>query len=84
MVIAAIDYPLQRFQRDKRLKMSLQDLRDENKQSEGSRRNEIRPPPAAGAIWRAAGWPRRMKDAQFVGIVNMGGPLHFRAVALSL
>jgi flagellar biosynthesis protein FlhB len=36
LVIAAIDYPLQRFQRDKRLMMSFQDMRDENKQSEGS------------------------------------------------
>ncbi|KPQ38437.1 MAG: flagellar biosynthetic protein FlhB [Porphyrobacter sp. HL-46] len=77
VVIAAIDYPLQRFQRDKRLKMSLQDLRDENKQSEGSpemksARRQRQRDLARGGVAKA------MKDAQFV-IVN---PLHF-AVALT-
>jgi flagellar biosynthetic protein FlhB len=76
-VIAAIDYPLQRFQRDKRLMMSLQDVRDENKQSEGSpemksARRQRQRDLARGGVARA------MKDAQFV-IVN---PLHF-AVALT-
>ena len=76
-VIAAIDYPLQRFQRDKRLKMSLQDMRDENKQSEGSpemksARRQRQRDLARGGVARA------MKDAQFI-IVN---PLHF-AVALT-
>ncbi len=77
LVIAAIDYPLQRFQRDKRLKMSLQEMRDENKQSEGSpemraarrqRQREL----ARGGVAKA------MKEAQFI-IVN---PMHF-AVALT-
>ena len=77
VVIAAIDYPLQRFQRDKRLKMSLQDLRDENKQSEGSpemrsARRQRQRDLARGGVAKA------MKDAQFI-IVN---PLHF-AVALT-
>ncbi|MFY8049618.1 MAG: EscU/YscU/HrcU family type III secretion system export apparatus switch protein, partial [Erythrobacter sp.] len=36
LVIAAIDYPLQKFQRDKRLMMSLQDMREEQKEAEGS------------------------------------------------
>jgi flagellar biosynthetic protein FlhB len=77
LVIAAIDYPLQRFQRDKRLKMSLQDMRDENKQSEGSpemksARRQRQRDLARGGVAKA------MKDAQFV-IVN---PLHF-AVALT-
>lgn len=77
MVIAAIDYPLQRFQRDKRLKMSLQEVRDENKQSEGSpemksARRQRQRDLARGGVAKA------MQDAQFV-IVN---PVHF-AVALT-
>ena len=77
VVIAAIDYPLQRFQRDKRLKMSLQEVRDENKQSEGSpemksARRQRQRDLARGGVAKS------MKDAQFV-IVN---PLHF-AVALT-
>ena len=76
-VIALIDYPLQRFQRAKRLKMSLQDLRDENKQSEGSpemksARRQRQRDLARGGVAKA------MQEAQFV-IVN---PLHF-AVALT-
>ena len=77
LVIAAIDYPLQRFQRDKRLKMSLQDMKEENKQSEGSpemksARRQRQRDLARGGVAKA------MKEAQFV-IVN---PLHF-AVALT-
>jgi len=77
LVIAAIDYPLQRFQRDKRLKMSFQEMRDENKQSEGSpemksARRQRQRDLARGGVAKA------MKEAQFV-IVN---PLHF-AVALT-
>ena len=76
-VIAGIDYPLQRFQRDKRLKMSLQDMRDENKQAEGSpemksARRQRQRDLARGGVAKA------MKEAQFI-IVN---PLHF-AVALT-
>ncbi|MCU0946690.1 MAG: flagellar type III secretion system protein FlhB [Porphyrobacter sp.] len=76
-VIAMVDYPLQRFQRTKRLKMSLQDLRDETKQSEGSpemksARRQRQRDLARGGVAKA------MQDAQFV-IVN---PLHF-AVALT-
>lgn len=77
VAIAAIDYPLQRFQRDKRLMMSLQEVRDENKQSEGSpemkgARRQRQRDLARGGVAKA------MKEAQFV-IVN---PLHF-AVALT-
>ncbi len=77
LVIAAIDYPLQRFQRDKRLKMSLQDMKEENKQAEGSpemksARRQRQRDLARGGVAKA------MKDAQFV-IVN---PMHF-AVALT-
>lgn len=77
LVIAGIDYPLQMFQRNKRLMMSLQDLRDEHKQSEGSpelknARRQRQRDLARGGVAKA------MKDAQFV-VVN---PLHF-AVALT-
>jgi flagellar biosynthetic protein FlhB len=77
VAIAAIDYPLQHFQRDKRLKMSFQDMREENRQSEGSpemraARRQRQRDLARGGVARA------MKDAQFV-IVN---PQHF-AVALT-
>jgi flagellar biosynthetic protein FlhB len=76
-VVALIDYPLQAFQRGKRLKMSLQDLRDEAKQTEGSpelkmARRQRQRDLARGSVAKA------MKDAQFV-IVN---PMHF-AVALT-
>ncbi len=77
LVIAAIDYPLQLFQRNKRLKMSLQEMRDENKQSEGSpemksARRQRQRDLARGGVAKA------MQEAQFV-IVN---PMHF-AVALT-
>jgi flagellar biosynthetic protein FlhB len=77
LVIAAIDYPLQMFQRNKRLMMSLQDMRDEQKEAEGSpemksARRQRQRDLARGGVAKA------MKDAQFV-IVN---PLHF-AVALT-
>jgi flagellar biosynthetic protein FlhB len=77
VVIAAIDYPLQRFQRDKRLKMSLHDMRDEQKEAEGSpemksARRQRQRDLARGGVAKA------MQQAQFV-IVN---PLHF-AVALT-
>ncbi|WDA41961.1 EscU/YscU/HrcU family type III secretion system export apparatus switch protein [Erythrobacter sp. BLCC-B19] len=77
LIIAGIDYPLQRFQRDKRLKMSLQDMREENKESEGSpemksARRQRQRDLARGGVAKA------MQEAQFI-IVN---PLHF-AVALT-
>ncbi|MBU7579615.1 MAG: flagellar biosynthesis protein FlhB [Porphyrobacter sp.] len=76
-IIAAIDYPLQRFQQDKRLKMTLQEVRDENKQSEGSpemksARRQRQRDLARGGVAKA------MQEAQFI-IVN---PMHF-AVALT-
>jgi flagellar biosynthetic protein FlhB len=77
LLIAAIDYPLQRFQRDKRLKMSLQEMKEETRQAEGSpemrsARRQRQRDLARGGVAKA------MKEAQFV-IVN---PLHF-AVALT-
>lgn len=76
LAIAMVDYPLQLFQRNKRLKMSMQDLRDENKQTEGSpevkmARRQRQRDLARGSVGKA------MKEAQFV-VVN---PMHF-AVAL--
>ena len=77
VVIAMIDFPLQWIQQQKRLKMSFQDMRDENKESEGSpemkaarrqRQHDI----AMGSVSAA------MREAQFV-ITN---PTHF-AIALS-
>ncbi len=77
VVIAAIDYPLQRFQRNKRLMMSLQEMREENKQAEGSpemksARRQRQRDLARGGVAKA------MQEAQFV-VVN---PMHF-AVALT-
>jgi flagellar biosynthetic protein FlhB len=77
LVIAAIDYPLQRFQRDKRLKMSFQEMKEESKEAEGSpemksARRQRQRDLARGGVAKA------MQDAQFV-IVN---PMHF-AVALT-
>ena len=76
-IIALVDYPLQRFQRNKRLKMSHQDMREENKQTEGSpevksARRQRQRDLARGSVGKA------MKNAQFV-IVN---PMHF-AVAMT-
>ena len=76
-IIAAIDYPLQRFQRNKRLKMSMKELRDETKQAEGSpemkgARRQRQRDLARGGVAKA------MQDAQFI-ITN---PMHF-AVALT-
>ena len=77
IAIALIDYPLQMFQRNKRLKMSLQELRDETKQSEGSPEMKSARRQRQRALARG-GVAKAMRDAQFV-IVN---PLHF-AVALT-
>ena len=75
-LIALVDVPLQWVRRNQRLKMSHQDLRDENKEAEGSpearaqrrqRQREI----AAGGVAHA------MRQAQFV----LTNPTHF-AVAM--
>lgn len=76
IIIALVDYPLQRFQRNKRLRMSHQDLRDENKQSEGSpevkmARRQRQRDLARGSVAVA------VKEAQFI-VTN---PMHF-AVAI--
>ena len=77
IVIALVDLPIQWLRQEKRLKMSYQELKDENKESEGSpemraarkqRQREI----AAGSVSGA------MREAQFV-ITN---PTHF-AIAMT-
>jgi len=76
-VIALVDYPLQMFQRNKRLKMSFQDLKDENKQSEGSPEMKMARRQRQRDLSRG-GVAKAMGEAQFV-VVN---PMHF-AVALT-
>ena len=76
-VIAMVDYPLQMFQRNKRLKMSFQDLKDENKQSEGSPEMKMARRQRQRDLSRG-GVAKAMGEAQFV-VVN---PMHF-AVALT-
>lgn len=77
IAIALVDFPLQWLQQQKRLKMSFQDMRDENKESEGSpemkaARRQRQRDIAMGSVSSA------MREAQFV-ITN---PTHF-AIALS-
>lgn len=77
IVIAAVDLPIQWVRRNKKLKMSHQEMRDENKEAEGSpeaksARRQRQRDIAAGSVSGA------MREAQFV-ITN---PTHF-AVALT-
>jgi len=77
VVIAAVDLPIQWVRRTKKLKMSHQEMKDENKESEGSpeakgARRQRQRDIAAGSVSGA------MREAQFV-ITN---PTHF-AVALT-
>jgi len=77
VVIALIDFPVQFVRRFLRLRMSLQDIRDETKESEGSpeKKSAIRSRQRQIAM---AGVNKAMREAQFV-ITN---PTHF-AVALA-
>lgn len=77
IVIAAVDLPIQWVRRNKKLKMSHQEMKDENKDAEGSpeakaHRRQRQRDIAAGSVSGA------MREAQFV-ITN---PTHF-AVALA-
>lgn len=77
VIIAMIDYPIQMFQRNKRLKMSFEDLKNEAKQAEGSpemksARRQRQRDLSRGSVGKA------MKEAQFV-VVN---PMHF-AIAMT-
>ena len=77
VVIALIDYPVQWLRRMMRLRMSMQDLKDESKESEGSpeRKAAIRNRQRQIAM---GGMQQAMREAQFV-ITN---PTHF-SVALA-
>jgi flagellar biosynthetic protein FlhB len=77
VVIALVDYPVQWLRRMMRLRMSLQDLKDESKESEGSpeRKAAIRQRQRQIAM---GGMQQAMREAQFV-ITN---PTHF-SVALA-
>ena len=77
VLIALADWPIQHFQQMKRLKMTMQELRDETKESEGSpeKKAAIRSRQRQAA---AGGVAMAMKDAQFV----LTNPTHF-AVALA-
>jgi flagellar biosynthesis protein FlhB len=77
VIIALVDYPVQYLRRMMRLRMSLQDLKDESKESEGSpeRKAAIRQRQRQIAM---GGLASAMKEAQFV-ITN---PTHF-SVALA-
>jgi len=70
--IALVDFPIQWWRRQRRLRMSLQEVKDENKESEGSPENKqkIRQRQRQMAM---AGVASAMRQAQFV-ITN---PTHF-------
>lgn len=77
IVIALVDLPIQAMRRNKRLKMSHQEMRDEHKQMEGSpearaHRRQRQRDIAAGSVAGA------MREAQFV----LTNPTHF-AVAMT-
>lgn len=77
VLIALIDVPVQMWRRTGRLKMSFQDMRDENKEAEGSPERKAAIRDRQRMLARGALAPA-MKDAQFV-ITN---PTHF-SVALA-
>lgn len=77
VVIALVDFPIQWLRRNQRLKMTMQEMRDEAKEAEGSpeRKGEIRRRQREIAM---GGVSHAMREAQFV-ITN---PTHF-SVAIS-
>lgn len=77
VIIALIDYPIQWVRRYMRLRMSMQDMRDENKEAEGSpeKKQAIRQRQRQIAM---GGVANAMREAQFV-ITN---PTHF-SIAIS-
>lgn len=77
VVIALADVPIQWIRRNQRLKMSMQELRDENKESEGSPEARAAQRQRQREIARGAVAPA-MRDAQFV----LTNPTHF-AVAMT-
>jgi len=77
LVIAGIDFPIQWLRRNQRLMMSMQEMRDENKESEGNPENKAARRQRQRDIATGALGPA-MREAQFV-ITN---PAHF-AIALA-
>jgi len=77
VVIAGIDFPIQWLRRNQRLMMSMQEMRDENKETEGSPENKAARRQRQRDIATGALGPA-MREAQFV-ITN---PAHF-AIALA-
>lgn len=75
-IIAMVDFPIQYIRRRSRLMMTMQEVRDEHKESEGSPENKAAQRSKQRAI-AMGGVTAAMKDAQFV-ITN---PTHF-SVAL--
>ncbi|MFT4053072.1 MAG: EscU/YscU/HrcU family type III secretion system export apparatus switch protein [Novosphingobium sp.] len=76
-LIALIDLPIQLFRRNKRLMMTLQDVRDESKEAEGAPEKKAAIKERQRKI-ASGGLVPAMKQAQFV----IANPTHF-AVALS-
>lgn len=77
VIIALIDFPIQWIRRNKRLMMTMQEMRDEHKESEGSPERKAEQKARARKI-AMGGVAQAMRDAQFV-ITN---PTHF-SVALA-
>lgn len=77
VIIALIDFPIQWIRRNNRLMMTMQELRDEHKESEGSPERKAEQKARARKI-AMGGVAQAMRDAQFV-ITN---PTHF-SVALA-
>lgn len=77
VIIALIDFPIQWLRRNNRLMMTMQELRDEHKESEGSPERKAEQKARARKI-AMGGVAQAMRDAQFV-ITN---PTHF-SVALA-
>src|SRR5690606_36334126 len=77
VIIALIDFPIQWLRRNNRLMMTMQEMRDEHKESEGSPERKAEQKARARKI-AMGGVAQAMREAQFV-ITN---PTHF-SVALA-
>lgn len=77
LIIAFIDFPVQWFRRNTRLKMTMQEMRDEHKESEGSPENKAAQRDRQRKI-AMGGMIPAVKEAQFI----LTNPTHF-SVALA-
>lgn len=77
LAIAMVDFPVQWFRRNQRLKMTQQEMRDEHKESEGSPENKAAQRDRARRI-AMGGMIPAVKEAQFI----LTNPTHF-SVALA-